>query len=128
MAAAEKDAGEALGEELREARAAAERAAKDRDAMASTWRQEWVCAKADHASELRATRARIANAEADLAASRASLREARARAPRRSRRWRRRPRADATRDRDGAAALRALAEHEDAVREDAAQRAAVVGS
>jgi hypothetical protein len=129
-AAAEKDAGEALGEELREARAAAERAAKDRDAMASTWRREWACAKADHASELRATRARIANAEADLAASRASLQEARdARAAAESALAEATLRArDATRDRDGAvASLRALAEHEDAVREDAAQRAAVVG-
>ena len=116
--------------ELEEARAAAARATSDRDAMASTWRKEWEAAKADHASELHATRARIASCEADLASARASLaeeRDARAAAETavenvtvHARR--------ATRDRDGAvASLRALAEHEDTIREDTLPRAAVVG-
>jgi hypothetical protein len=127
---AERDAGEKLGEELREARAAAERAAKDRDAMASTWRREWESAKADHASELRSRNARVAHAESELASmrlevraerdARVSLESALAEATLRAR--------DATRDRDGAvASLRALAEHEDAARDDHSRRAAVVG-
>ena len=127
---AERDAGEKLGEELREARAAAERAAKDRDAMASTWRREWESAKADHASELRSRNARVAHAESELASMRLEVRAERdarvscekalAEATLRAR--------DATRDRDGAvASLRALAEHEDATRDDHSRRAAVVG-
>ena len=127
---AERDAGEKLGEELLQARAAAERAAKDRDAMASTWRLEWESAKADHASELRSRNARVAHAESELASMRLEVRAERdarvscekalAEATLRAR--------DATRDRDGAvASLRALAEHEDATRDDHSRRAAVVG-
>ena len=127
---AERDAGEKLGEELLQARAAAERAAKDRDAMASTWRREWESAKADHASELRSRNARVAHAESELASMRLEVRAERdarvscekalAEATLRAR--------DATRDRDGAvASLRALAEHEDATRDDHSRRAAVVG-
>jgi len=127
---ASEEAASVAAAELLEARAAAERAKSDRDVMASSWRKQWEDAKEDHACELRATRARIANAEADLASARAALLEERAAraaaetaledAGARERR--------ARLDRDGAiASLRALAEHEDSVREDAARRAAVVG-
>jgi hypothetical protein len=128
--ATETEATATSAAELGEARAAAQRASRDRDAMATTWRKEWEAAKEDHLCELRSSRGRVANAEADLATLRAALaqeRDARAAAETaaedataRSRR--------ATRDRDGAvASLRALAEHEDLIREDIVTRAAVVG-